>query len=743
MTSSSTPTGLPVPPEPTDTPAHKTGPTRRSLLTFMVAAPTLTLAVKYGADLLEPAVAKAGIPGPPGFAEVYDLSDFLNLAALPTANLLVLEITKDGKAVLELPRTEVGQGITTAIAMLVAEELDIGLADVRVPLAPARRELAFNQLTGGSNSVHSLYDPVRALAAEARGKMVGAAAARWGLPTSQLRTSDGQVLAPDGRSAGYGSLSEAAALMRAAGEPAATKPVAAHKVIGRPTNRIDARDLVTGKAKYALDLNVRGAKPTVIARSRDLNGTVASLDKSKALKMSGVRGIAEVPFGVAVMADTFGEAIAARDALRITWNRGPAAGLSDETIAEKLRAAQLPLVPAPPGVGVLDATFDFAMVPHAPLEVGGAIADVRGDKAEIWACAKSPIAAQEVIADALGLDRDSVVFHVMRGGGSFGRKLFFDAALEAAYASKALKHPVKLMWTRADDMQHGRVRPASNHAIRATYANGSVTSYEHRVACAEVDFRHGLGEALTAAGFDVFSTGVSQSVFFLTQKVIYDFGATSQLLQEVRLPIPTGSWRSIYSGAVAAANEVVTDELAKALGKDPVAFRLENLKRDRAKAALTQVAKTGKWGRKMPKGHAQGVAIWEEYKGVMACLAEIDATDRKNPRVTKVVVAVDVGRPINPRGVQAQMLGAITDGISTVLTAGLHLKDGAIQESSYSDYRYAKQRNSPPQVEVVVMPANGEPGGCGELGVPAAAGAIANAYARATGTKVRQFPVNF
>ena len=727
---------------PDDTRSNPPGPTRRSVLTFMLAAPTLTLATRLGGDLLQPDAAHAGIPGTPGFAEACDGSDFLRIAMKPTEHLIVLKVGEDGHAVLELPRTEVGQGITTAMAMLVADELDLRLADVRVPLSDARPELMYNQFTGGSNSVFTLYQPVRTLAAEARARLVEAAAAQWGLPAASLRCSEGRVLAPDGRSAGYGSLAEAAAVIAALPSPVALKTDSEQRLIGRPTARIDARDIVTGRAQYTLDLDVAGAKPTVVARPPDLGGTVASFDDSIARRMPGVRGIAQIPSGVAVAADGFYEALKARDALRIVWNRGAAAELSGAEVSRALLGVLLPLSPAPPGVEIVDAAFEFAFVPHAPMEVQSAIADVHDDRAEIWTCCHSPIIAKQQIADALGLDDDAVVLHVVRGGSSFGSRLFFDAALEAAHASKAMRVPVKLMWTRADDMHHGRCRPACHHAIRATHAGGQVLSFQHHVASAELDFHHGLGEALTAGGFAAFPT-LNQGSFALTQKVIYDFGLTSQRLTEVPLPVPTGSWRSVFSGTTVASNEIVVDMLARAIGVDPVRFRLTNLKRARTAAVLREVADAGRWGRRMPRGHAQGVACWEEYKGAIACLAEIDATDSKAPRVTKAVVAVDVGRAINPRGVEAQMLGGLTDGISTVLQAGLHLDSGVIREGSFADYHYARQRHSPPKVEVHVMPANGEPGGCGEFGVAAATGAIANAYARASGRVPRAFPINF
>lgn len=687
----------------------------------------------------------AALPRLPGVPDIVDLGDALVLAGLPTSHLLVLEVTAAGRVVLHLPRAEVGQGLTTAVAMMVAEELDARLADVDVPLSDARPDLLFNQLTGASNSVRSLYDPVRAVAAAARARLVTAAAQQWGLPAGTLRTEDTAVIAPDGRRAGFGSLATAAAAVLVPAVPVTPKPDAQQRLVGRPTGRIDARDIVTGRAKYAGDLAVPGAVPTVVARPPTINGAVRSFDASAARAMPGVLAVVPIPSGVAVLAETFDQALRARDALQVAWRPGPLAALSDADVRARLRAANLPFLVPPLLTLHVDGEFDFAFVSHAPMEVLTAVADVRADRAELWFSSQSPILAQQTVAAAIGLPQDAVTVHVVRGGGSFGRRLFSDAALEAAQISQAAGRPVKLMWTRNDDMRHGRMRPAGHHRIRATHALGQVLTYEHRVATVQTDFRHGLGEALTAAGFSVSAGGVSlsQAFFLLTEKVPYELGVTTQLLAEVPLDMHTGSWRSVYSGTVRVADEIMMDELARALGQDPVAFRRARLSSANARAVLDTVATAGQWGRPLPPGHAQGVGFHEEHRSCAAYLVEIDASDPAQPRVTRAVIAADVGRAVNPRGLEAQLTGALIDGISVVLQAGNHIDHGAVREGSYADFRYARQRHSPPVVEVHLMPPSGPPGGAGELGVPAASAAVANAYARATGTRPRSFPISF
>jgi isoquinoline 1-oxidoreductase beta subunit len=714
------------------------GLTRRRFLTYVVAAPALTMVVSAIDDIGGPWARPAAAS--PSVAGIVDLTDALTLAALPTAYLLQIVITADNRVVVHVPRAEVGQGITTAMGIVAAEELGAGLETVDVVLDDARPELVWNQLTGGSNSVHSLYEPMRTVAAAARARLVTAAAQRFGVDASTLTTLDSTVVARDGRTATYGSLTAAAAKVVVPAVSAAPKDPSAFTLIGRPTNRLDARAIVTGAAEYALDLPIAAA-PTVVARPPTIGGSVLTVDDTAARTMPGVLGIARIPSGVAVAATTFGQAQAARDALVITWNPGPNAALSDAQIRAQLAAAAPPFVVPPLGTLSVSREFDFAFAPHAPLEVNTCVADVRADSAEIWYGAKSPIVAAQEVAAAVGLPAAEVKLHVIRSGGSFGHRLFFDPAIEAAQISKALGRAVKLMWTRNDDMRHGRMRPASHHKVRATYLLGKVLTYEHRHATLPVDFSHGLGEALSAVGFDLLSPGVTQTVFALTQNVPYTFGVATQTLTDVPIAFPTGSWRSIYSGQAATVNEIMVDEIARALHSDPLAFRLKNLTSARTRAVLDQVASLGQWGRPMAAGTAQGVAIHEEYKSTVAFLVEIDCRNSAAPRVTKGVCAVDVGRAVNPRGLEAQMQGVLTDALSMTLHAGLHIDNGAVREGSYSDYHFARMADSPLDLEVVVMPPNGEPGGAGELGFPAAAAAVANAYARATGTTPFSFPI--
>ncbi|MGQ0773666.1 MAG: molybdopterin cofactor-binding domain-containing protein [Pseudonocardiales bacterium] len=706
----------------------------------------MTIAARWGPDELSPAQANAlPLPGPTP-TDFYDLGDALKAAADPTSDMLRLEVKENGRIVLELPRAEVGQGITTAMAMLVAEEMGAKLSDVDVVLSDARPELMFNQLTGASVSTRELFNPVRLTAAGARLRLLRTYAEEFGYRADKLTVRNGAVIAPDGRSASFGSLTAAAAKL---GEPVigpSPKSFDEYTLVGKPTTRTDQRDHVTGKTRFCWDLDVPGAKPTIVARAPQVRGTVEDFDEAALRGMSGVIDVARIPTGIAIVAETFGQALAAQRAIKASYGKGPVDGLSDSDIRRQLRAAALPLTPPTLGQGQVGGEFDWAFVNHAPLEPNSAVADVRDGSAEIWSELKTPIAAQSAIAEAVGLPVNKVTVHVVRGGGSFGRRLHFDGALEAAQISKAVGRPVKLMWSRADDMQHGRMRPRAYTQHRFTHAGGLILGYEERVCNVETDFLHGLGEALTAAGAHQPGAGVpfSQAVFNLMVTMPYDFGPTTQLLNEVPLEMNTGSWRAVYTGYTHTSREILIDEMAAELGEDPVAFRRARLKNERVRAVLDKVAEAGNWGRSMKPGHAQGFAINEEHRSTVAVLVELDATDPDNPRVYKAVMAFDAGLPINPRGLEAQMLSGLNDGISTVLYAGNHLDNGVFRETSYTDFGYAKQRHSPRVVEMFVMPrTTDEPGGAGETTVSAAGGAVANAYARATGTTPRSFPLNF
>ncbi len=737
----------------------RSGLPRRRFLGYVLAAPTLVVAAKLGTDAVTPHAAGAMVPSPPEPADLMDLGDLLTLAATPTSNLITITLNPDGSASFALPRAEVGQGITTSVAMLIAEELDLPLDKLDMSLADARPELLFNQLTGGSNSIRSLYTPVRTAAALARQRLLQTAATQWKVPVESLTTTGGVVRSASGKHASYASLASAAAASKTTLASVRLKQQADFALVGTPQNRIDALAAVTGRKKFAMDLDVPGAIPTMVCRPPTINGNVRSVRNIDAVRaMPGITDVVVVSTGVAVRGETFGQCIDAVRALDVSWGPGTEDGKSDDTVLRELKNAELPMtVPKVPLLTrTIDARFTFPFASNSPLETNCAIADVRADSAEIWSCLKSPIVAQQTIATQLGLPQDKVTVHVVQGGGSFGRHLFFDAALEAAEISQTMGKPVKLMWHRTDDFRHGRTHPMCTSRVRATYLAGNVLTFEQRHTSVSTDFSHGLGEIISAMVTKLPGgnfLGFSETIFELTANVPYNFGLTTQLLNEVDLGFHTGSMRNIYSPNVCVAQELVVDQLAKVMHQDPYQFRHAFLKDDRSRAVLDKAAQVGGWGRSMPAGTAQGIAFHAEYKGVCAALVEIDCRPQTvnrqiedgvgGPRVTKAVFVVDVGLPINPRGLEAQMMGGVMDGIALALSSSLHLKNGLLLEGSWDNYFYTRQWNVPFDLQVIVMPpTTGQPGGAGEFGVAASFAAVACAYARATGTMPSSFPIN-
>lgn len=745
-------------PLPDDTPRFG----RRRLLRGAAATPVLTIAAHIALEAVGQQSAAAAIPSLPDTTELLEMGDILKAASLPTMHLVVMKVETNGRAVLELPRLEMGQGIATACGMLVAEELDLSIDQVDVLMSDARPELLFNMFTAGSSTMRTFYKPLRQMAATARWKLRAAAAERWQLPAGTLTTQDGSVAAPDGRTLTYGELSVEAARIPKPLLPPQLKSEKDFKVIGTPTRRSDARAVVTGTKRYTMDIDVPGAKPTMVRRPQTSRGTLVSINnKSQVEAMPGVIGVVAIPSpagtvrippGVAVMADTFGQARDAVAALDVTWGAGVIDGHSNETINARLRNALPPLSVPALGAKKVEAEFTWAPAAHAPMETECAIADVRADSAEIWGSFQMPIVAMQTIAKEIGLPQDKVKLHVVAAGTGLGRKIFWDAASQAAQVSKALGRPAKLMYHRVDDMRHTRLRPPQVHRARASLLAGQVLSYEHHVAGVELDLRVGLGEILTAttlalpggtrnAGGDL----LYDVAAFLTMVTSpYNFGVSTKQYWPVALPMDVTSYRSVHVQPARGVEEIMANEIAAALGKDPVAFRLEFLRTKRHKDLVRKVSAAAGWGRQMPAGFAQGLGFHAESRSASACVVELDARDPAAPRVTKATIVVDVGTPINPLGIKAQMEGGLVEAISLTLTAGVHVRNGLPLEGSYSQYHWARQSNCPPEVEIIVMPSSHEQiGGVGEIGMAAPTAAIVNAYTRATGIKPRSFPINF
>ncbi|GAA3360182.1 molybdopterin cofactor-binding domain-containing protein [Saccharopolyspora gregorii] len=734
-----------------------TGLDRRRFLGLLLAAPTVAAAAQLG-QFADPATAHAALPEP---SDILDLNDLLTESALPTSNLISVQVHEDGTASFEMPRTESGQGITTMVAMIIAEELDLPVEKVRVSLADARPELMFNQFTAGSNTAISIYTPVRVAAAIARGRLLQAAANELGEPVGLLTSKLGVISSVAGTQLPYGDLAQKAASDVTEQVEAVLKPESEFRVLGKPHNRVDALDAVTGRKKFSMDLDIPDALPTMVCRPPTIKGgpeSVVNLDEVRG--MPGVTDVVPISTGVAVRARTFGQCIDAVRALEVNWEPGTVDGESDDTILEKIKASEIPLV-VPDTGSTVEGEFTFHFRNNAALEPNTAVADVRPGSAEIWSCLQSPILCKQEVAAKLGLPQEAVSVHVQQGGGAFGRRMFNDVVLEAVEISKEIGKPVKLMWHRTDECRQGRTHPMCTSRIRASYVDDKVLTFEQRHTSIATDYTMGFAEAITSVAARLPPLGLgnfaafSVPVFELTVGVPYKFGVTTQLLNEIMQydTFPTGSNRNLFNPDVRTAQELIVDQLAAKMGKDRYEFRRSFLDDERLIAVLDEVAEEGEWGRSMPDGCAQGIAVHKEYKGAVAVLVEIDCRPETvnrqirnavtGPRVTKVVLAVDTGLALNPRGLEAQMQGGISDGIAQALTSSLHLKDGTFLEGSWDDYFYTRQWNAPPDVRVIIMPpTTGKPGGAGEFGVPASMAATACAYGAATGTMPTSFPIN-
>jgi isoquinoline 1-oxidoreductase beta subunit len=676
-----------------------------------------------------------------------DFTDIFVASQQPTIYDLKIEIKPDNRVYLEGPKMEVGQGFLTMLSMLVADGLDVPFESMDTICSPAEQKRGAAQITGGSHNTRVLWDPARVITAQMRGQLMAAASNRLGIPVSRLRTENGHVVSTDGQKLSYGSLTEEAARLPLA-KPAAMKKASEYKIIGKPRNKYGIEKIVQGTYPYPMDLfKSNEFLPSVAALAATHGASVLSIDDSHAKAMKGVIAITHVPGmpdylipeAVIVTAETFGIAKKAKNALKIKWSAGPMDQLSDAQIDDLLNGI-IDKVTSP-GEGV-EATFRWPYVPHAPMEENSSCGRFENGKYEGWGGAQIPPTLQRQLAETLGIKLEDVTYHCVPVGGAFGRHLFHDQDVQVAQASQRVGKPLKLQWLREEGIKHGRCRPVSLHHVKATVVGGDVVSYEHRMACPEMDLRHGLGDVVTGYITEYNNEGACQYFFAHTQKLIYKTGPTAITLKQRLLAKPTAAWRVVYSGQVHSVDEIVIDELANAAGKDPLDYRMEMLDSDRHRAVLAKAAEDAKWGQKLPAGVAQGIGMHDEYKSITAYVMTVD-TRGKEPRMQACHIAVDNGFCVNPKGTEGSLFGQAMDGFALVFRAGLHVDNGATRENNFHDYKWSRMFDSPPEMSLSILPSsNVLPGGVGELGVPAASSAAANAWARATGKQPRNFPLN-
>ncbi len=630
-----------------------------------------------------------------------------------------VKVDPDGKVTVTIICPDAGQGSRTALAMLVAEELDVDWHNVAVVQAPANQAVYGRQGIGGSNTVRSMFGELRRVGATTRMMLVAAAAKNWKVDASTLKTSSGHVLSADGKkSVAYGALTAVAATMPVPTSDIVLKKPEDFKIIGKPRTRIDNPDVVTGKAQYGLDVKIPGMVYAVIARPPAFGATLKSFDDTAAKAVPGVLQVIQVPSGVAVVGSNTWAAISGRKALKIDWDMGPNTDLDSAKITAQLVAAVGPHKEMPEGAKTIEATFDFPYLSHATMEPMNAVADVHDDHCTLWSGTQQPTGAVGQVAGLLKLPQEKVTLNVTLLGGGFGRRLSNEYIIDAVNVSKAIKKPVKVVWTREDDMKHDNYRPAGHSALKgAVDASGSPVGWSHQTITA------GRGGAGSYGNPDL----------------SYNIPGAGMRQGGVRIPVPTGAWRSVEHTLQSVANECFMDELAHAAGKDPFEFRKGLLTNERLKHCLVTAAEKAGWGTPLPAGHGRGIACFEGYGSYAAHVIEL-SVENGQIKLHRAVCVVDCGIAVNPTGVEAQMQGACTDGLATALSAAITIRNGSVVENNWSNFLWMRL-DGMPKVEVHIIPSAEAPGGMGEPGYPSVPPAVANALFAATGKRVRKFPI--
>jgi isoquinoline 1-oxidoreductase subunit beta len=703
--------------------------TRRDFLRAgAVAGAGLTLAISLPSCGSEPAPP----PGPPF-----------------TPNAWV-RIGTDGSVTLVLDRSEMGQGVHTALPMLLAEELDVPWATVRVEQSGASKEyynpLFQSMVTGGSMSVRTGWMPLREAGARARAMLVSAAATAWAVAPSECRTANGVVIHPaTRRRLKYGELAGRASALPVP-EKVTLKEPRDFTIIGTPAPRLDLGDKVAGKATFGVDVRVPGMLTAVVARSPVFGGVPATWDDAAARQVPGVRQVVRIGSGIAVLADGYWAAQQGRKALNVVWNEGAAVRLGSAEMRKEMetRAGRAGHVARREGTGALaagtrvSAAYDAPYLAHACMEPMNATAHVEATRCTVWAPTQYQCGmalgggAQEVAARITGLDPASVTVHTTFLGGGFGRRAMQDFVTDAVEASKAAGVPVQVMFSREDDIQHDFYRPPTYARFAASLdPDGLPSGLTARVVC----------PSIMASAFGAPKTQFDDSTVEGIANLPY---AIPNLTVEAVQPdweVPLGFWRSVGSSQNGFLVESFIDELAAAAGRDPVEYRTAMLgARPRHLGVLTLAAEKAGWGTPLPEGRARGVAVVESFSSYVAEVAEVSLNPDRSVRVHRVVAAVDCGTVVNPDIVAAQVESAIVYGLTAALHGEITIDRGRVAQSNFHDYPLLRMREMP-VVEVHIVPSTEAPTGIGEPGTPPIAPAVANAVFTLTGTRLRSLPM--
>jgi len=681
-------------------------------------------------------------------------------AARPTvyAPNAFLRVAPDNTVTVIVNRLEFGQGVHTALPMVIADELDADWSQVRAELAPAAdvyKDPAFGiQITGGSGTIAHSFTQYREVGARARAMLVQAAAQQWQVSPSQCRTAKGVVHGPAGQKATYGTLADAAMALPVP-QTVTLKDQKAFRYIGKPMPRLDARAKSTGRQQFGLDVKPAGTKVAVVAHPPVFGAKPAKFDASKAKAVRGVLAVLEIPVdrggrGVAVVADGYWPAKQARDLLAIEWDTGAVEKVdSDKQLAQFAELAKTPGAVARKAdtsqlAGAskkISAVYEFPYLAHAPMEPLNCTVDLKDDACTLWVGSQFQTVDQAAAAATAGLKPEQVTLNTMMAGGGFGRRAVptSDVIVEAVNVAKAYKAaghagPVKLVWSREDDIRGGYYRPSHIHrADIGLDAAGNIVAWDHTIVGQSIISGTPFEPMMVKNGVD------ATMVEGMGEPYAVPLNLTAHM---VKANVPVLWWRSVGSTHTAFVMETLIDEAAHAAGQDPVAYRrkLIDAKHVRHHAALDlAVAKSG-YGRKtLPKGRAYGVALHESFNTVVAYVVEASIVDG-SPKVHKVTAAVHCNLPVNPMSIEAQVQGAALMGLGTTLPgARITLKDGVVEQQNFGDYTVARM-NDMPQVDVFIVPSQDPPTGMGEPGLPPLAPALANAVFKLTGKRLRKLP---
>jgi isoquinoline 1-oxidoreductase beta subunit len=668
---------------------------------------------------------------------------------LPDPNAF-LRIGPDGGVTVLLSHSEMGQGVWTTLPMLIAEELGCDWSKIRVehaPAAPAYFHTTFGlQATGGSTSTWSEFDRYRQVGAIAREMLVAEAAERWKQQPSTCRVEKGFIVSGDKRLS-FGELA-AGAMSRKAPAAVTLKERKDWTILGKPTRRLDAPDKAAGRAEFGLDVRVPGMLTALVARPPVFGGKVKSVRADKARGVRGVRGVFEVPSGVAVVADRFYAAKLGRDALEIEWDLGPGATLDSNRVREEFRELSgKPGLPAASQGDVeagmkaaaktIEADYEFPYLAHATMEPQNCTVRLSPNECEIWTGTQFQTFDQRAAAGIAGLKPEQVKLHTTFLGGGFGRRATPSSQVvaEAVHVARAAGAPVKVVWTREDDMRGGFYRPMFVHRVRVGLGgDGMPVAWHQRIVGQSIIEGTPLAAMMIKDGVDPTSVeGAADSPYVK---------ATPHHRVELhspKTPITVLWWRSVGHTHTAFVMETFVDELGRAAGQDPLAYRRRLLaKEPRRLGVLNLAAEKAGWGKPLPSGRALGLAVHESFGSFVAQVAEVSVAG-DGVRVHRVVAAVDCGVCINPAGVRAQIESAVAFGLTAALHGELTLKDGRVQQSNFHSYPILRMREMP-RVEVHIVESNEKSGGVGEPGTPPIAPAVANAVFAATGKRLRRLP---